>query len=163
MLQKTWSALKWVFRASWKCIKLLFLLSLPLTLLPGISGLINGLYYTYWSGQQYEQSIHAFYKDLKGLSENFGFADYSFRDFQGTANDYRVMRINSEDWAKKLGFVLPQEYYMSEQYPDTPIDRHTSLETLMLDTTCPTSAPCRPKAPKEQWVYISNYALESFM
>jgi hypothetical protein len=64
---------------------------------------------------------------------------------------------------QKLGFVFPQEYYMSEQYPDTPIDKHASLETLMLDTTCPTSAPCRPRAPKEQWVYISDYAWESFM
>jgi hypothetical protein len=100
MLKLTRLAFKWVFRASWKCIKLLFLLTLPLTLLPGISGLINGLYYAYWSDKQHEQTIDAFFRDLKGLSNDFGFADYSFRDFQDTANDYHVMRINSEDWAK---------------------------------------------------------------
>jgi hypothetical protein len=100
---------------------------------------------------------------MKGLSKDFGLPNCTFRDFQDTSNEYHVMRINSEDWAQKLGFVLPQEYYRSGLYPDTPIDKLASLKTLMLDTTCSTNVPCRPKAPKEQWVYISDYAWESFM
>ncbi|OAG04989.1 uncharacterized protein CC84DRAFT_1165337 [Paraphaeosphaeria sporulosa] len=96
---------------------------------------------------------------MKDVLEDWGVGGDapSFRKFMDTYNDFHLVRVNSNDWLHKLGFVLPREY-SSPNDLTIPIDKHANLETLMRDTSCRTHAG----KPREQWLYLSNLAFPGF-
>jgi hypothetical protein len=147
-----WKASKWLFRKCWRIFKWPFLLTLPWTILPITCGIVNGIYFANWSSGQLDKNIDAFLYDMKDVNSDWGTVGFTFRDFQDINNDFHVVRINTNDWVAKLGFVLPEQY---QAELDTPINNYASLDTLMLDVR----PSCGPRPPKEQWVYISNYAM----
>ncbi|KAF2447157.1 hypothetical protein P171DRAFT_331170, partial [Karstenula rhodostoma CBS 690.94] len=67
------------------------------------------------------------------------------------------VRVNSNDWLHKLGFVLPREY--SDPDDETiSIDKYADLGTIMRDTSCRSYA----RKPREQWLYLSHLAFPGF-
>lgn len=159
MLKTPWRAGKRLLRTSWKGFKWLFLLTLPLTILPIISGIVNGLYFAYWSDGLIDKHTDVYLHDIKDYANDWGVpGGMTFREYQDTHNDFHVLRLNTNDWNSKLGFTLPREYGDLQYNRDTPINKYASLDTLMLDTT----VLAEPTPPKEQWVYISDFAWPSF-
>jgi hypothetical protein len=136
-----------------KVIKRAFILTLPLTILPLICGITYGLYYVQWKNGIMDSSIDAHLHDLRDFSNDWGVTGFTFRDFQDTNNKLHLVRVNSNDWLKKLGFVLPREYGDWKYSQNTPLDKIASLDTLMFDTQ---GWRERNPPPKEQWVYVAN-------
>jgi len=142
-------------RIIWKCFKWSFLLTLPfapITALPTILGILNGIYFAVWQDARVSSNTDTWLYELKDIANDWGLPEMTFRDFQDKENEFHVLRLNSNDWASKLGFLHPQEYAKDT---DIPINKYGDLDTLMVDTT----SSCR--APNEQWVYISEFAWPS--
>lgn len=157
MLKTPWGTGKWLLKTSWKGFKWLFLLTLPLTALPSISGIVNGLYFAYWSSGLIDKNIDAYLHDLRDHANDWSVPGaVSFREWQDTHNDFHLLRLNTNDWNSKLGFILPREYGDLQYNVRTPINKYASLDTLMLDISR------RPTPQKEQWVYVSDFAWPSF-
>jgi len=156
MFRTLWRGCKYLLRIVWKACKWLFLLTLPLTLLPGICGTINGLYFAYWTNNRVGRTVDALLHEVKDVANDWGIpGTMTFREFQDIHNDFHLLRINSNDWRLKLGFALPLEYSDWESNADTPVNNFANLDSLMVDTTSATP-------PKDQWVYISDFAFPSF-
>jgi hypothetical protein len=158
MLTTLWRASKWLFGTSWNSFKWYFLLTLPLTILPSISGIVYGVYFAYWSNCRIDKYTDAYLRDLKDYASDWGVPGMTFRQYQDTHNDFHLLRLNTNDWNSKLGFILPREYGDRKYRARTPINKYASLDTLMLDTTVLVG----PTPPKEQWVYISGIAYPGF-
>lgn len=153
MVKSIWRAFKRLVRIIRKCIKWAFLLSLPLTALPILCGILNGSYFAFWQSDRIDTNVDIWIHELKDLVDDWGIPGNTFRDFQDKTNDFHVLRLNSNDWASKLGFLQPLEYQYDET-SSTPINKYGDLDTLMLNI----SPECGTPPPKEQWVYISDYA-----
>jgi len=154
MLQAPWRICKYLFRTAWKACKWPLLLTLPVTILPIIGGIIGGFYFPYWNHSLVSGNVDAFLQDVKDQSNDWGVPGaMSFRQFQDINNGFHVLRLNSDDWASKLGFVLPLAYGDWKYFVDTPVNKFGSLDSLMLDSTCSTGTT----PPKEQWVYLSDF------
>jgi hypothetical protein len=103
-------AFQWLYRTTKKCFKWIFLLTLPLTVMPIISGGVNGLCYTLWTKNIVDSHVDAFLNGMKDVANDWGPSEMTFRAYQDSNNDFHVLRLNDNDWASKLGFVLPQQY-----------------------------------------------------
>jgi hypothetical protein len=158
MLKTLWRASKWLFRATWNNCKWYLLLTLPLTILPSISGVVYGFYFARWHNDRVMENVHAYLHDLKDYASDWGVPGMTFRQYQDTHNDFHLMRLNTNDWNSKLGFILPREYGDRKYRARTPVNKYASLDALMLDTT----VLAGPTPPKEQWVYISGFAFPGF-
>jgi len=146
------------FRIIWICVKWSFLLTLPFapfTILPTILGVFNGVYFAVWQDSKISENTDTWLYELKDIANDWGVPEMTFRDFQDKKNDFHILRVNSDDWAYKLGFLHPVEYAKDT---DIPIDKYGDLDTLMVDTT----SSCRPRPPDDQWLYISDFAWPSF-
>lgn len=155
MAKMFWRACKQLLRIVWKYFKWLFLLTLPFTAMSIIVGITNGFLFAFWTDQRIDKNTDTWLYELKDLQDDWGVSEMTFRDFQDTNNDFHVLRLNSNDWAFKMGFIHPLEYG-----PDTdiPINKYGDLEKLMADM----SPSCGKPPPKEQWVYISEFAWPLF-
>lgn len=78
--------------------------------LPIICGISNGFYFALWHDNRIDTHTDTWLQELKDLANDWGSPDMTFRDFQDRNNDFHVLRLNSNDWASKLGFIQPQEY-----------------------------------------------------
>jgi hypothetical protein len=141
------------FQRCRKFFKWAFVLTLPLTILPIINGIVCGLYYVHWKDTNIDNNVDAYLYGLKDISNDWGFRDFTFRDFQDKDNKLHLVRLNSNDWVQKLGFVLPREYGDWDYNQNTPVNKLNSLDALMFDTQYWRN--CAPP-PKEQWVYVAN-------
>lgn len=119
--------------------------------LPIICGISNGFYFAFWHDNRIDTHTDTWLHELKDLANDWSLPEMTFRDFQDRNNDFHVLRLNFNDWASKLGFIQPQEYFKNL---NTPINKYGDLDTLMLDA----SPWCQTPPPNEQWVYISEYA-----
>lgn len=79
-------------------------------------------------------------KWLYGIKDALGDVP-TFRQFQDGHNDFHTMRINSNDFLAKLGFMLPEQYIDATDIPldDLPIDRYADIENLVQDISPPTA------------------------
>ena len=128
-------------------------------MLPSISGIVDGLYLAFWRSDMIDKNIDTFLHELKDHANDWGIPGaMTFREFQDTHNDFHLLRLNTNDWNSKLGFILPQEYGNFQYNAGAPINKYASLDSLMLDTTVLVG----PTPLKEQWVYISDFAWPSF-
>lgn len=139
-----------LFRGVWICLKWPLLLTLPITILPTITGLLYGFYFSFWRDGLVETHTNAFLHEMRDMANDWGVPEMTFRDFQDRHNDFHVLRLNFNDWASKLGYINPIEY--SYDNSQTPINKYADLTTLMVDSSCRTSPP------QDQWVYISRWA-----
>jgi hypothetical protein len=142
-----------LFNRSRNAIKRVFVLTLPLTIVPLISGIVCGLYCVHWKDSMMNKNIDAHLHELKDMSNDWGIPGFTFRDFQDTNNKLHLARLNSNDWFKKLGFLLPREYGDWKYNQNTPLNKLASLDALMFDTQAWTD---RKPPPKEQWVYVAG-------
>jgi hypothetical protein len=154
MIKTLWSAWKRASRITWKCFKWLFLLTLPLTAAAIVCGISNGFYFAFWQSSLIDKHTDAFLHEMKELDNDWGVPGMTFRDYQDTKNDFLVMRLNFNDWVTKMGFVHPKEYGEYALELDTPINRYGDFDAFMVDTR----PSCGSPPPKEQWVYISEWA-----
>ncbi|KAF2664371.1 hypothetical protein BT63DRAFT_460672 [Microthyrium microscopicum] len=157
MFRAALSGCMWLLRNGWKTFKLLFLLSLPLTALPIFIGILNGIYFALWNDAEIRRNSDTYLYEIRDHLRDWGYRDYSFRAFSDTHNYMNLMRLNTNDWASKLGFILPREYTELAYEVDPPISKYADLETLMYFANDP--ALCEPdkRAPKEQWVWITEW------
>ncbi|KAF7187699.1 hypothetical protein HII31_11038 [Pseudocercospora fuligena] len=83
----------------------------------------------------------------------------SFQEFQdqpGTiTNSFPVLRVNSNDWFQKLGFILPDQYSDPDLIMelDTPIDKFADLTKIMRDTNHAAAMMKR----REQWIWLTEF------
>ncbi|KAL5396695.1 hypothetical protein PMIN04_001619 [Paraphaeosphaeria minitans] len=133
----------------------LFCLTLPLTIFPIFFGTINGISFTLWYQKNVDDNTNKLLNDVGDVLSDWGVGGDapSFRKFMDSYNDFHLVRVSTNDWLHKLGFVLPREYSDPNDLT-IPIDKHANLGTLMRDVSCRTSAP----TPREQWLYLSYLA-----
>ncbi|KAF2762412.1 hypothetical protein EJ05DRAFT_690 [Pseudovirgaria hyperparasitica] len=143
---------KTIRNISWKGFKYVFLPTLPLTFFPIVIGIINGVHFGIYHDRMIRENTDKFLYSVKSVANDWGVPGFTFRDFQDTKNDYHIMRINSNDWLKKLNLILPTEYTDWDNV-DAPINQYADLEQLVADMVCP-NAP-----PKEQWIYLARYRI----
>lgn len=145
---------KWVLRL----VKWIFLLTLPLTIFPIFNGLLHGFLFPYWTMQHIDRATNTFFDETKDIMSDWGVGGNAptFRQYLDTHNDFHLMRVNTNDWLGKLGFILPSEY-MAMADPNTGIDKCADLVTLMRDTSRRSCA----RKPREQWLYLSDFAFPS--
>ncbi|EME47971.1 hypothetical protein DOTSEDRAFT_69788 [Dothistroma septosporum NZE10] len=148
-----------MFRTAGRVVKWLLLLTLPITIFPIFSAVFGGITFSIWRQRQIDANVDKFLNEIKNSMNDWGVGGGapSFREFEDTHNDFHLMRINSNDWTAKMGFLLPEEYTSVESV-DVSIDTYASLTTLMRDMSCPDTA----KMPKEQWVWLAWYGFPQF-
>lgn len=119
-------------------------------------GTLNGISFTLWYQKHVDNNTNKFLEEVKEILSDWsvGGDAPTFRNYMDSYNDFHLVRVNSNDWVHKLGFVLPREY--SNHSDDTvTIDKYANLETLMRDTSCRTYT----QSPREQWLYLSYLAI----
>ncbi|WPH00418.1 Hypothetical protein R9X50_00324500 [Acrodontium crateriforme] len=144
----------------WKFIvrafRLLFLLSLPITLPAIINGLYGGIAFSFWRTGHIERNLDCLDLEL-GLDSSLNSFSVpgartflNFEDEQDTI--YHVPQLHTRNWADTLNFVLPKEHRFSHQVAgvDVGIDAFASFNGLMRDISR------HPSEPDETWVYISG-------
>ncbi|SMR47233.1 unnamed protein product [Zymoseptoria tritici ST99CH_1A5] len=153
------------FRSIWKIAKWPFLLTLPVTFLPFLLASISGIIFAFWNDALIYDNTDKWLLEVKELMGDWGVGGNAptFRQFQDTHNDFRTMRINSNDFLEKLDFILPEQYYDDTGTPteDLPIDKYADIENLVRDTS-PTARCGKPEKPQEQWLYLTDYGSRYF-
>lgn len=155
-----------MFRAIRKTLKWAFLLTLPLTFFPLFHGALGGVLWVSWNGNHVWLTTDKWLHEVKHSLSDWGVGEgvMSFNEYQDSPrafdNPFGVWRINSLDWLRRLGFVLPREYadLPTMEQLDTPIDKYADLTTLMRDVSCAAEA----KMPREQWLFLTDYQWMSF-
>lgn len=147
-------------RAVNKAIQWTFLLTLPITILPFLHASLSGWMFAFWDYRLMNENTDKFLYEMKSISQDWGVGGDvpTFRQFQDTHNDFGVLRINSNDFARKLGFTLPDQYMMNPDSMDAPIDKYANIETLVRDTTNKKNS----QKPKEQWVFLVHHGFAIF-
>jgi hypothetical protein len=151
MLRFPIATLRWPVRL----IKWLFLLTLPMTIFPVLSGTITGVTFGIWYQRHIDDTTKKFLEQVTDFLGDWGVGGDAptYHTFMDTYNDFHLVRVNGNDWLSKLGFVLPNEY--TDPNDDTiSIDKYADLGTLMRDTSCRSYA----RKPREQWLYLSYFA-----
>lgn len=115
-----------------------------------ISGIITGILLAQFADSQVERDVNAYLQNTKDFQNDWGAPGFTFRDHQDINNELHILRLNTHDWVKKLGFIHPIQYENAQTKPDTKIDKYADLNSLMYDTTS-------GSRPREQWVYISGH------
>jgi hypothetical protein len=159
MFTAPWRASKKALKIQWKVLKWLLLLTLPLTILPIIHGITLGILFVHWRDNHIDKNADAWLYEIKDHINDWSVAGFSFRDFQDRNNDFHITRLNSNDWLNKMGFVLPREYGDFDCNEHAPINKYADLMTLMVDT----NNACLLAPPREQWVFMSDYAWPEFI
>jgi len=136
-------------------LKCAFIITLPLTAIAIIGGTINGTLISFWLPEQVKLNSIAFSTDFAAILQDWGVPSFTFREFQNTKNDFRLRRLNTNDWVGRLGFIHPEQYAWSLEADKmmAGLDTLGDIPSLMYDENSSCEAP-----PKEQWVYISNVA-----
>lgn len=139
-----------------RAIYWLVLLTLPLTIFPIFTGTLGGILLPVFEYRHVSDVTDKYLHDLKDSASDWGVGGSapSFRQFQDKNNDFRLTRVNSDDWVSKLGFVLPLEYSDMETIlaHDTSIEKQASLQALMRET----SSKGADRLPREQWLFLTN-------
>lgn len=136
----------------WKLFKFLFLLTLPLTILPLFQGSLGGLLFPLFQARHITKTTECYLQNVKSAVSDWGVGGDapSFQQFQDKNNGFHLTRVNSNDWLRKLGFLLPKGYsdinYVLEH--DTPIDKQASLSHLMRKKNS--------TKPREQWLFLTS-------
>ncbi|KAI5367896.1 hypothetical protein Slin15195_G030300 [Septoria linicola] len=154
-----------LIRLLWRIVKWPFLLTLPVTLLPLLIAMLDGIVYAFWNNAYVGENIDKFLYEAKDNLGDWGVGKGvpSFRQFQDTHNDFHTMRINSNDFLEKLGFILPEQYSEESGIPteDLPIDKYADIENIVRDIS--TEARCgKPEKPREQWVFLTYHGFRFF-
>ncbi|CAK3856383.1 Hypothetical predicted protein [Lecanosticta acicola] len=139
-----------------KTIKWTFLLTLPLTNFPILTGTFSGIVFGIWNRRQVDANVQKFVYEIKDVLSDWGVGGDAptFRQFQDKKNDFHLLRVNSNDWTQKLGLLLPEQVTDFDDDDDTndlPIDSLADLQSLMRDSSCGMTVP------REQWLYWSEY------
>lgn len=138
-----------MFKAIRRLCWYFFLISLPLTLLPTIAGVLSGTIFALWARRHFLAGVDSYLHDLRDLANDWSAGEgvTSFRKFQESNNDYHLTQLKPNDWAIKMGLVRPREF----QWPlgdDVGIGELLNLDGLMADVSA--------GRPKDQWVYVSK-------
>ncbi|KJY01243.1 hypothetical protein TI39_contig298g00068 [Zymoseptoria brevis] len=153
------------FRFIWKVAKWPFLLTLPVTFLPFLLASISGIIFAFWNDALVYDNTAKWLLEVKELMGDWGVGGNAptFRQFQDTHNDFRTMRINSNDFLEKLDFILPEQYFDDTGTPkeDLPIDKYADIDNLVRDTS-PTARCGKPEKPREQWLCLTDYGSRYF-
>ncbi|KAK5116724.1 hypothetical protein LTR62_007398 [Meristemomyces frigidus] len=150
-----------MFRSLLTVIGWSLLLTLPLTFLPLLTSTISGISFAFWHNRHIETNTAAYLSEIHARASDWGVGGDvpSFRQWQDTNNDFGVMRINSDDWTRKLGFVLPEQYANILKHNEVTIEKSASLTTLKRNTS--PSSPDSAK-PREQWLWLTWYGFPDF-
>lgn len=138
----------------WKVVNWPFLRTLPVTVLPLFTAIA-------WNHALVDTNTDKWLYGIKNALGDWGVEGDlpNFRQFQDEHNDFHTMRINSDDFLAKLGFMLPKQYTDATGIPldDLPIDRYADIENLVRDISPPTAGCGKSEKAREQWVYLTNY------
>lgn len=147
-----------------KAAKWFLLLTLPLTILPIFLGTLSGILFPIFLNRHITTNTEHYLRDIKSAASDWGVGGSapSFRQFQDSKNDFNLVRINSNDWVQKLGYILPIEYsdWNTIISQDTPIDKQASLETLMWEKKKKNNK-AKPQ-PRDQWLFLTHYSWLDF-
>lgn len=83
----------------WKVVNWPFLRTLPVTVLPLFTAIA-------WNHALVDANTDKWLYEIKDALGDVP----TFRQFQYEHNDFHTMRINSNDFLAKLGFMLPEQY-----------------------------------------------------
>lgn len=127
----------------WKVVNWPFLRTLPVTVLPLFTAITAGILLSLWNHALVDTNTDKWLYGIKNALGDWGVeGDVSiFRQFEDEHNDFHMMRINSNDFLAKLGFMLPEQYIDATDIPldDLPIDRYADIENLVQDISPPTA------------------------
>lgn len=132
-----------------------FVITLPLTIFPFLSGFMNGILFTFWQAN----GIDAHYKSLLVEIDQSARLDAwsvpgapSIHKHMDSNNAFHIPPLHTNDWTSKLGLMLPEQSTNPEVHPDVGVDKAASLEHLVRDVSCHVNGPA------ESWVYVSSMA-----
>lgn len=151
--------------ATRKTIKWTSILALPRTLCLVSHGIFGGILWAFWNSNHVSLTTDKWlYEVTDSLSEwGVGGGAMSFNEYLDSpdafGNPFRVWRLNSIDWVRRLGFILPDEYVdpTMVQQLDTPVDKYADLTTLMRDISFGSPRGDQAKMPREQWLFLTDY------
>lgn len=145
----------------WKVVNWPFLRTLPVTVLPLFTAITAGILLSLWNHALVDTNTDKWLYGIKNALGDWGVEGDvpTFRQFQDEHNDFHTMRINSNDFLAKLGFMLPEQYTDATGIPldDLPIDMYADIENLVRDISPPTAGCGKAEKAREQWVYLTNY------
>lgn len=136
-----------------KTLKYLILLTLPLTIFPLLTGIFGGILFPIFHNNHINYTVEKYLENVKHTVSDWGVGGgvQSFNQFQDKNNRFHLVRMNSDDWLQKLGYILPIEYSDPNiiLHDDVPIDKQADLPTLMQPITV-------KGHPKEQWLFLTG-------
>lgn len=146
------SGLRRILRLAARLLWYTFLLTLPLTLLPILVGLLGGVVFHFWSHDGVRENTEAFMREIEWQSS----LDYwsvpgaqSIHDFMDNKGPFFIPRLRVIDFVEKFQLSSPSKD--EETLLTEGIDRKASLDDLV---RCMFHAP---DAPTEYWIYITDF------
>jgi hypothetical protein len=127
----------------------LFVLTSPVTLLPVINSLYDGISLTFWSNHRIAENTNAWIFEVEQhqrLSYWNVPGAMSIHEFMDSKEPFYITALRTMDWTTKLGFIMPNS--QTDSMLEAPIDHQVRIAGLVRD------ARHNEKA-RAVWVYVT--------
>ena len=149
-----------VFRATYRILRWLFLLTLPLTALPLLQGSIAGVVSGLFAAKHLQTAFSAMDGELQdiggGPSQFTGTTTITRREYQDWHNNFHIQRLNI-DWAAHLCMRTPLQCGLFETGDCS--DKGNGVVAMPGGLMYWTA--CSPERDRETWIYLTNTARPS--
>jgi len=129
-----------------------FLLTLPFTFFPLLSGISAGITFHVWNNGQVVQHTNSLLFEVEAATwQNYVSVPgaLTFSDYLDDRAPFHIPKITTKDWANKLGVILPNEH---RNDTTVGVDKLASLDGLVRSVECADHG----NRPKKYWVYVTS-------